>query len=39
MLPEEVSMALFRVFQEAMLNAQRYAAARYLEVILRLEPE
>jgi signal transduction histidine kinase len=38
-LPEEISMALFRVFQEAVLNAQRHAAARRLEVTLRFEPE
>jgi signal transduction histidine kinase len=38
-LPEEISVALFRVFQEAVQNAQRHAAARHVEVTLRLEPQ
>jgi len=31
-LPEEIALCLYRVFQEALLNVQRHAAARCLEV-------
>ena len=38
-LPEEVSMALFRVFQEALLNARRHAGASRLDVRLRISSQ
>lgn len=38
-LPEEVALCLFRVFQEAMLNIQKHAAAQQVTVHLNLAPE
>jgi signal transduction histidine kinase len=38
-LPEDVALCLYRVLQEALFNIHKHAAAKQVEVYLRLTPE
>ncbi len=38
-LPEDISLALFRVAQEALTNAAKYAQATRVDLLLQLDPE
>ncbi len=38
-LPDDVSLCLFRVFQESILNIQKHSQARQVEVVLRVDPK
>ena len=38
-LPEDISLALFRVAQEALNNAAKYAQASRVDLLLQLEPD
>lgn len=38
-LPDETALCIYRVLQEALLNVQKHAAAKRIEVTLRLSPD
>jgi two-component system sensor histidine kinase DegS len=38
-LPDEATLCVYRVLQEALLNVQKHAAAKRIEVTLQLEPD
>ncbi|MCC6188896.1 MAG: hypothetical protein IT318_07665 [Anaerolineales bacterium] len=38
-LPEELSVCMYRILQEALLNVQKHAAARQVRVSLRIGPD